>query len=245
MPRPGDQVTSKLMHGRRIAIVEDDPIQQDLLLHVAKSGGAVAQVFPAGEKLLKVLPRETFDLLIVDWALPGIQGPEIVKAVRANSGSAALPILFVTSRAHESDVVAGLSAGADDYVTKPVRPAELAARMQALLRRAYPAPADDKQRSYGPFTFDLVQRQAAVDGEIVDLQPREFDLALFLFNNVGRLLSRSHLAEGVLNASPAAVSRSLDTHVSRLRTKLGIGPARGFRLASVYGVGYRLEMIEA
>ncbi len=232
------------MHGRRIAIVEDDPIQQDLLLHVARSSGAVAQVFAEGEKLLKVLPRESFDLFIVDWALPGIEGPEVVRAVRANLGQA-VPILFVTSRALESDVVAGLAAGADDYVAKPVRPGELAARMQALLRRAYPAAQAQERQSFGPFGFDLVQRKALVDGQAVDLQPREFDLAVFLFNNIGRLLSRAHLAEAVLSASPASVSRSLDTHVSRLRTKLGIVPARGFRLASVYGVGYRLERLDA
>lgn len=233
------------MNGRRVAIIEDDPVQQDLLLHVVKSAGGVAEVFPAGEKLLKVLPRESFDLLIVDWALPGVQGPDVVRSVRAGSGPA-LPILFVTSRAMERDVVAGLAAGADDYVTKPVRPIELAARMRALLRRAYPAPAPGpKCEAFGPFTFDHVERRASVDGVAVDLQPREFELAWYFFRNCGRLLSREHLSAAVLNANPSAVSRSLDTHVSRVRTKMGITPARGFRLVSVYGVGYRLEKLEA
>ncbi len=231
-----------MMNGRRIAIVEDEQEQRSLLAHVATAAGHVAEPFASGEAFLKALQRETFDLLVVDWHLPGIQGPGIVAAVRAQGH--AFPIVFVTSRAQEPDIVAGLQAGADDYVAKPVRPAELAARLKALLRRAYPEPRAERL-VFGPYAFDLVQRTATVDGVPVELQPREFELAIFLFNNRGRLLSRAHLVESVLHTSPDAISRSLDTHVSRLRTKLGIAPATGFRLASVYGLGYRLDEVES
>ncbi|HVZ43997.1 MAG TPA: response regulator transcription factor [Ramlibacter sp.] len=227
--------------GRRIALVEDDGAQLDLLQHIVRFLGASCVPFPSGEKLLKVLERESFDLLVVDWNLPGIQGPEIVARVRELLGPA-FPIVFVTSRALESDIVAGLRAGADDYVTKPVRPLELGVRIQALLRRAYPPPRSERI-SFGPFVFDLAQRKAEVQGKAVELQPREFDLAVFLFTNSGRLLSRAHLMQSVMHASPDVASRTLDTHVSRLRAKLGILPENGFRLSSVYGVGYRLDEV--
>lgn len=229
--------------GRRIAFVEDDAAQRDLLAHIARSIGASSIAFESGEKFLKVLDRESFDLLVVDWQLPGIQGPDIVVAVRERLGPL-LPIVFVTSRAMEPDVVAGLRAGADDYVAKPVRPVELAARVQALLRRAYPPPRSD-ELVLGPYTFDLAQRQARLRGEVVELQPREFDLAVFLFANTGRLLARPHLLQSVMHASPDTPSRTLDTHMSRLRAKLCIAPENGFRLASVYGVGYRLDEVSA
>ncbi|WP_395687424.1 response regulator transcription factor [Caenimonas koreensis] len=216
------------LDGRRFAIVEDDPAQRDLLQHIAKSLGASSEAFGSGEALLKALQRDTFDLLMVDWNLPGIQGPDIVSTVRAQLGLD-FPIILITSRALESEVVTGLKAGADDYVTKPVRPMELAARIQAALRRAYPEP--------------MVNRVALLRGEAVDLQPREFDLAVFMFANAGRLLSRAHLLESGLHANPDTLSRSLDTHISRLRVKLAVGPANGFKLASVYGMGYRLDEV--
>lgn len=231
------------VEGRRIALVEDEADQLDLLQHIVRSLGAASSSFTSGEKLLKLLDRESFDMLVVDWNLPGIQGPEIVAQARRQLGPS-IPIVFVTGRALESDVVAGLRAGADDYVTKPVRPAELAARIQALMRRAYPPPAQERV-SYGPYAFDLAQRVVAFHGQPVDLQPREFDLAVFLFSNAGRLLSRAHLIQSVMHASPDIPSRALDTHISRLRTKLGIVPENGFRLASVYGVGYRLDEVTA
>jgi DNA-binding response OmpR family regulator len=229
--------------GRRIALVEDDVAQLDLLQHIVRSLGASNESFPSGEAFLKIVERESFDLLVVDWNLPGIQGPGIVARVRELLGTA-FPIVFVTSRGLESDVVAGLRAGADDYVTKPVRPMELAVRIQALLRRAYPPPRSERVE-FGPFMFDLAERKVEVRGAPVELQPREFDLALFMFNNTGRLLSRSHLMQTVMHASPDIASRTLDTHVSRLRAKLGILPENGYRLASVYGVGYRLDEVAA
>ncbi|MRD48917.1 response regulator [Caenimonas koreensis DSM 17982] len=229
------------LDGRRFAIVEDDPAQRDLLQHIAKSLGATSEAFGSGEALLKALQRDTFDLLMVDWNLPGIQGPDIVSTVRAQLGLD-FPIILITSRALESEVVTGLKAGADDYVTKPVRPMELAARIQAALRRAYPEPRTER-REFGLYTFDMVNRVALLRGEAVDLQPREFDLAVFMFANTGRLLSRAHLLESGLHANPDTLSRSLDTHISRLRVKLAVGPANGFKLASVYGMGYRLDEV--
>ena len=229
------------MRGLRIAIAEDDPDQRELLRHLLNETGASVDSFPTGEKLMHALRRESYDLLVLDWGLPGIQGPEIVKSVRETYGSR-MPILFITNRSMERDIVAGLEAGADDYLVKPTRPAEFSARIQALLRRASPPVKADRLR-FGPYVIDETKGCVQLHENVIPLQPRELSLAVFLFNNLGRVISRAHLIEAVLNTHPDSASRSLDTHMSRLRAKLQLGPANGFRLTSVYGVGYRLDAV--
>ncbi|VTU31867.1 Sensory transduction protein regX3 [Variovorax sp. SRS16] len=193
------------------------------------------------------LRRETFDLLILDWHLPDTTGPEIVQWVR-NHLQARIPILFVTNRRQERDIVEGLAAGADDFMMKPIRVGELAARVQALLRRAYAEPAPDEQ-IWERYRFVLASRHVEVDGEPVALTHKEFDLALTLFRNMGRLLSRQYLLEAIWNNNNPLgsdlMSRSLDTHISRVRTALRLRPENGFRLASIYGQGYRFEAVHA
>jgi len=139
--------------------------------------------------------------------------------------------------------VAGLSAGADDFMVKPISVVELEARVHALLRRAYPA-QHDVEVQFGPYHFFPQARTLQVNGEPVELKHREYELALFLFQNLGRLLSREHLREAVWGRGPEEPSRSLDTHISRLRTKLSLRPSNGFLLSAVYGLGYRLETVE-
>jgi DNA-binding response OmpR family regulator len=231
------------MNGRRIAIVEDDPQQRELLQRLLAAQGAAVSPFESGEALMRQLRRDSYDLLVVDWNLPGMPGPQIVRTLREAHGSD-VPVLMVTNRSMEADIVAGLSAGADDYLVKPYRAGELAARIGALLRRAFPADKRERLR-FGPYEFDLAARSATRSGQAVELQPREFDLAVFFFNNLGRLLSRAHLIEGAWQASGDTLSRSLDTQVSRLRSKLALSPATGFRLSSVYGHGYRLDEVQA
>lgn len=226
----------------RIAALDDDALQLELFTRALTDMGHVCHTYSTGAALLKDLRRETFDLLIVDWQLPDIEGPEIVTWVREQLG-ADLPILFVTNRQEERDIVRGLTCGADDFMVKPVRVGELAARVGALLRRAYPASVGGVLE-FGRYRFLPETRSLEMDGEPVELKTREYELALFLFQNMGRLLSRDHLREIIWGHSAEVISRSLDTHISRLRTQLDLRPANGYMVTAVYGVGYRFEAVK-
>ncbi|HVZ44234.1 MAG TPA: response regulator transcription factor [Ramlibacter sp.] len=229
--------------GRRIALVQEDADQLDFLRHIVRFIGVSHVAFRSGEAFLEALGHDAFDLLVLDWNLPDLQAPSVVEEVRRRLGPA-FPIVFVACRALESDIVAGLRAGADDYVTKPVRAPELSVRIQALLRRAHPLPQCDRM-TFGPFMFDVARRRAEVHGKPVELKPPEFDLALSLFTHSGGLLSRTRLMECVVDAAEDAPPRTLEAHVSRVRSKLGILPQNAFRVSSVYGVGYRLDEVSA
>jgi DNA-binding response OmpR family regulator len=231
----------------RVAALDDDTVQLDLVKCTLESIGHDCHVYAESAALRRALQRESFDLLVLDWHLPDGNGPDIVRWVRANVKDR-VPILFVTNRHQERDIVEGLTAGADDYMVKPMRVGELVARVRALLRRAYVELPPDEQ-AWGRYRFLPTVRRLEVDGAPVALTQKEFDLALFLFQNPGRLLSRQHLLEAIWgNANPPGtelMSRSLDTHVSRVRKVLGLRPEGGFRLASIYGQGYRFETVLA
>ncbi|WP_454766208.1 response regulator transcription factor [Cupriavidus campinensis] len=225
----------------RIASVEDDPSQAAQICQLLEEAGFTCSSFAAGSDFLRALREHAFDLLIIDWQLPDVSGYEVVSWVRQHAGRLP-PILFLTSRADEADIVAGLAVGADDYLAKPVRPAEFVARVRALLRRAYPsAPHDDQLMRQGCYVVDARRRKIMISGLDVELSPREFDLALFLFRNIGRLLSREVIEQAVWGRAMEAGSRTLDTHISRLRIKLALRPDNGVRLMSVYSHGYRFE----
>lgn len=226
----------------RIAAVDDDPLQLELFTQSLTALGHVCQTFETGAALLKALRRDTFDLLIVDWELPDTSGPDIIRWVREHIGPE-LPILFVTHRQQERDIVEALACGADDFMGKPVRVAELNARVSALLRRAYPQAASG-ELEFGRYRFLPATRELLMDGQSVALKAREYELALFLFQNLGRLLSRDHLRDVIWGHSAEVISRSLDTHISRLRTLLELRPANGYAITSVYGVGYRFEAVQ-
>lgn len=199
--------------------------------------------YTEGKALLQAMRRQTFDLLILGWNLPDMKGPEVVATIRGDLNSR-LPILFVADKPGEADMVEGLNAGADDFMARPARAGELEARVNALLRRSYPA-QHETELIFGPYHFYPPSRVLKVRGVQVELKNREYELALFLFQNLGRLLSREHLHEAVWGLGIEALSRSLDTHISRLRTKLDLRPANGFLLLAIYGLGYRLETIDA
>lgn len=225
----------------RFAALDDDASQLDLIQRCVRSMGHECSVFESGQALLRELRRDTYDLLIVDWQLPDIAGPDVVRWVRANCEHA-MPILFLTNRSEERDLVEGLGCGADDYMVKPTRVSELTARVKALIRRCYPQ-QDVAHLRVGGYELDLVARTIAFEGQPIELKQKEFELARCLFSQLGRLLSRAHLAEEVWGRAADVPTRTLDTHVSALRSKLNLRPARGFRLTAVYGQGYRLEAV--
>lgn len=224
----------------RIAVLDDDRLQLEMMECVAAELGHTCRLYERGQSCLQDLRRETFDMLVVDWELPDTSGPEVIRWARANLAPS-LPILFVTHRSEESDIVLGLQCGADDFMTKPLRIPELRARMQALLRRAYPQCTDDVQ-SFGPYTFTRSALTVTFCGKEVVLTYREFALAILLFQNAGRLMSRDHLREAVWGQNAEVLSRSLDTHVSRLRQVLQLRPGNTYSIAAVYGLGYRMDV---
>ena len=226
----------------RIAVLDDDRLLLEMMERVIQEVGNTCQLYETGQACLQDLRRETFDMLIVDWELPDTSGPEVIRWARQHL-DASLPILFITHRSEERDIVEGLQCGADDFMTKPVRVAELKARMHALLRRAYPECTDDVQ-TFGPYTFTRSSLSVTFGGKEVVLTYREFALALLLFQNAGRLMSRDHLREAVWGQNSEVLSRTLDTHVSRLRQVLQLRPGNRYSIAAVYGLGYRLDSHE-
>lgn len=225
----------------RIAVLDDDPILLELIKGTLERHHHVCHTYANGTSLLKDVRHETFDLLIVDWHLPDMEGTDVVQTVR-QMGGPQLPILFITRRQDERDVVQALACGADDFMTKPLRMGELVARTTALMRRAFPE-AMGMRLEFGPYCFDADKRSIAVHGETVELKNREYELALFMFRNPGRLLSRAHLREVVWGDTNEAPSRSLDTHVSRLRSKLELTEVNGYTITAIYGMGYRLDPV--
>ncbi|MDD5295604.1 MAG: response regulator transcription factor [Rhodocyclaceae bacterium] len=229
------------MNAVRIALLEDDPEQAEVVKRWLEQAGHDVHVFGRGMDLLRRASRESFDLYLLDWILPDVEGDEVLRRLRQERDVTS-PVIFVTSRDAEEDVVAALQAGADDYMTKPLRRMELVSRVEAVLRRVL-RPLVQPVLELGNYRFDLASRQAQLSGETVVLTDKEFDLALFLFRHQGQLVSRGHLLEAVWGKNANIATRTLDTHVSRLRGKLSLRPENGLRLASVYNFGYRLEAV--
>ena len=223
-----------------IAVLEDDPDQAELMQSWFENHGHECQVYGFGHVLKTALKRETFDILVVDWNLPDTTGPMVLSWVREELGWH-IPVLFVTSRNLEEEIVYALQHGADDYMIKPVRQQEIMARIAALQRRSQPFSGQATTLRQGVFEFDVTYRHARVARHGVTLTDKEFDLAVLLFRNPGRLLSRSYILETVWGTNAELSTRTVDTHISRIRSKLGINPDNGVRLRSVYSHGYRLE----
>jgi DNA-binding response OmpR family regulator len=220
-----------------IVVVEDDPHISDLLdLYLRDAGFRVVQA-PDGERGLELIRDQEPVLAILDVGLPGaIDGMEVCRRVRSGSRPD-LPVLILTARAGEIDRVLGLELGADDYVTKPVSPRELVARVRAILRRV-----EDRGKPTatvlhtGAVDVDLGRREARVEGAVVALATREFDLLAFMAENEGLVLSRQQLLDNVWGHGWYGDERTVDVHVRQLRKKLG----DALPLATVWGVGYRL-----
>ena len=224
----------------RVALLEDEREQAEMLQRWLQEAGHDCDHFPTGRDFLRGVQRESYDVLVLDWMVPDLSGEEVLRTLRDEQRSR-LPVIFVTGRDDEADIVRMLTAGADDYMCKPVSRAETLARLDALDRRSRAHLDSEPVLRVGPFSIDPEARTVLRDGTRIELTRMEFDLALFLFRNLGRLLSRGHVLQSVWGTSPDLNTRTVDTHVSRLRNKLGLGPEAGVRLSAVYQHGYRLE----
>lgn len=226
----------------RIVVLDPDKSQTDLICQVLTSAGHVCHGFQTGRDLLAHVRKDSYDMLILDWQVGDMDGADVVRKAREKLPENA-PVMFMTTSSGEDDIVAGLEAGASDYLVKPLRRSEMVARVQAQLRRAFPSQNGAEQLQFGQYVFETRPGRLLMDGQVLDVTHKEFYLALLFFRNIGRPLSRAYIHESVWIRETDVPSRTMDTHVSRVRNKLQLKPENGFRLVPVYSYGYRLEKL--
>jgi DNA-binding response OmpR family regulator len=220
--------------------LEDDNVQSTVMKEWLEAEGYVCRAFDNADDFMRELRHETYDLLIMDWELPEKSGVEVLSWLRGDR-EWDLPVFFITHRDGEADIIEALGKGADDYLAKPVNREIMLARIKALVRR------HSSRRDHievNNFSLDKDNKMLTSNGEIVEMTEKEFQLAWMLFSNIGRLLSRDHLLESIWGFGPGLMTRTVDTHISRLRRKLGLTPENGWRLKAVYHQGYRLEQLD-
>ncbi len=220
-----------------ILIAEDDRDIAELIAHYCRKSGWDSHIAAAGDEALAYARRQPVDVVILDVMLPGISGLEVCRALRADTATAALPIIMLTARTEEADRVMGLEIGADDYVAKPFSPNELVARVKALMRRSrrHEQPASTLQ--CGEIVMDLSRHTVTSAGADVRLTAKEFMLLQYLMERRGRVLSRDQLLSDVWGYRYTGGTRTVDVHVRRLREKL---PALVHALVTVKQFGYKL-----
>ncbi len=230
--------------GLRIACLDDDVEQGERICALLQNAGHKVYGFSRGRALLGRLRLETFDLIVLDWEVPDLSGLEVLLAIRSHL-RIPTPVLFLTHRDGEADVVQALQAGADDFLIKPARELELLARVSAMGRRAREPMLGKTTLNHAPFSIDVERRQFSRDGVPLELTRREFEVALLLFRHIGQVLSRGFIMDAVWGRGDTTTTRTVDMHVSRVRKVLGLSAAIGLRLTAVYGYGYRLEQTGA
>jgi len=221
-----------------VLIIEDDPHTTELVrLYLANDGHEVlsAATGPAGLALARAIDP---DLVVLDLMLPGLDGREVCREIRAESD---VPIVMLTARVEEDNLLTGLGLGADDYVTKPFRPRELAARVKAVLRRSGRDESEGgEELAFGPIRVNLRDRKAMAGDVSLSLTPTEFRLLVLLLREPGRVFSREQIIDRALGQDFDGFDRTVDTHIYSLRRKLE-KPLEGVRyIHTIYGMGYRL-----
>jgi two-component system, OmpR family, response regulator len=224
----------------RALLVEDDARLAALVGEYLDKHEIDVVHLPDGERLVRALKAEPFDVLLLDVMLPGKDGLELCRTVRADTTLGKTPILMLTAKGDDVDRIVGLELGADDYLGKPFNPRELLARIRAVLRRAQPSAPDAEQLRVGEIVLSLGAREARVGARALPLTQFEFELLAVLARSAGRVLSRDYLMETLRGTEFESFDRSIDVHVSRLRQKLGDDPKAPRFIKTVRGVGYVL-----
>jgi len=224
----------------RVLVVEDEESFSDALSYMLRKEGFEVAVAPTGTDALTQFDRKGADIVLLDLMLPEMSGTEVCRQLRQKS---AVPIIMVTARDSEIDKVVGLEIGADDYVTKPYSPRELVARIRAVLRRksADATEAPTQTLSAGPVRMDVERHVVTVNGEVVALPLKEFELLELLLRNAGRVLTRGQLIDRVWGADYVGDTKTLDVHVKRLRSKIEPEPSNPRYIVTVRGLGYKFE----
>jgi len=192
--------------------------------------------------LSKALMRDTFDLVITDWMMPGKDGLTMLKWMKETI-SERPPVIMMTNRTAKQDISDALNAGADDYITKPEDKSVIVARINAVLRRTTSSGAFETKATYGEYELDRINQTVNFHDKEITMTAKEFELADLFFRNRDRTLSRNYIMETIWRTSAKLATRTLDMHISRVRSKLDLKPENGFRIFTVFGYGYRLETI--
>ncbi len=225
----------------RVLVVDDDKQIVRLLQSYLEKAGFSVLTAHDGESALHVIRRERPDLILLDLMLPGRDGWEITRRLRADEHLAATPIVMLTARVEDTDKILGLELGADDYVTKPFNPAEVVARARAVLRRASGPPRPARVLEIRGLRLDLDQHTVSVDGRAVETTPTEFALLRALMENPNHAFTRDELIEKALGYSYEGLDRTVDSHIKNLRKKIEGDPSRPEYIETVFGVGYRMR----
>ncbi len=221
-----------------VLVVDDEPIVRDVVVRYLQRDGFTTLEAGDGDTARDLIENGDPGLVVLDIMLPGTDGLELCRWIRSRSD---LPVILLTARGEEADRIVGLELGADDYVTKPFSPRELAARVRTVLRRSGNTSARAEQLEFDDLSIDGASRIVTRDGEPVTLTAREFDLLWFLASNPRRVFSRSHLMDRVWGHAPALDTGTVTVHIRRLREKLEADPAHPTHLQTVWGVGYRFD----
>jgi DNA-binding response OmpR family regulator len=220
----------------RVLVVDDEPTIREIVVSYLVREGFTTLEAADGNRARELLERDPPDLVVLDLMLPGTDGLELCRWIRTRSR---LPVIMLTARGEESDRIVGLELGADDYVTKPFSPRELAARVRTVLRRAEPDAPADERLSYDGLVIDSGSREVTRGNEPLRLTAREFDLLWFLASHPRRVFSREHLMRRVWGYSAALDTGTVTVHMRRLREKIEDDPSQPRHLETVWGVGYR------
>ena len=222
-----------------VLVVDDEPLVLDVVARYLERDGHRVITAADGDGALRMIEHEEPSLVLLDVMLPGkTDGLDVCRWIRASSE---LPVILLTARGDEADRIVGLELGADDYVTKPFSPRELASRVKTVLRRSHGGPSPQERVSAGRLELDAARREVLRDGDPLALTAKEFDLLWFLAANANRVFSRDQLMDRVWGYSAALDTGTVTVHIRRLREKLEADPSRPELLETVWGVGYRLR----
>jgi DNA-binding response OmpR family regulator len=219
-----------------VLVVDDEPIVREVVVGYLQREGYRTLEAADGDRARELLEQESPSLVVLDVMLPGIDGLELCRWIRSRSQ---LPVILLTARGDETDRIVGLELGADDYVTKPFSPRELAARVRTVLRRSAPQPLSDERLFFDGLEIDSRARDVFKRGSSLTLTAREFDLLWFLARHPRQVFSRDQLMDRVWGYEAALDTGTVTVHVRRLREKIEDDPAHPDRLQTVWGVGYR------